>query len=256
MTWRIGSIPYLNVRPLIFGIEDQVVSTVPAQLAERLHHGQIDVGIVPVAEVFQHDQYDMLDSVAIGANGPVRSVLLFHQEPIAGLQRIAVDTASRSSVMLLRILLRMVYRIEPEFYARPLNAQLHEHPAMLMIGDAAIRYSLDPTAPRTHVLDLAAAWRDWTGLPFVFAVWAGQRGVFNDARLRTLLLTAKANGLANIETIVNTATEATPEFRREYLTRSVRYNLGAAEKKAVAQFRKYAIELGLIPSAGELRYRA
>lgn len=256
MTWRIGSIPYLNVRPLIYGIEDQVISTVPAQLAERLHQGQIDVGIVPVAEVLQHDQYDILDSVAIGANGPVRSVLLFHQTPIAQLQRIAVDTASRSSVMLLRILLRKVYRIEPEFYARPLDAQLSEHPAMLMIGDAAIRYSLDPAVRRTHVLDLAAAWQDWTGLPFVFAVWAGQRGVFSDARLRTLLLTAKANGLANIETIVKTAREATPEFRREYLTRSVRYDLGATEKKAVAQFQKYAVEFGLIPSAGELRYSA
>ena len=256
MIWRIGSIPYLNVRPLIYGIEDQVISTVPAQLAERLHQGEIDVGIVPVAAVLQHDQYDILDRVAIAANGPVRSVLLFHKEPIAELHRIAVDPASRSSVMLLRVLLRMVYRIEPEFYACPPDVQLTEHPAVLMIGDAAIRYSLAPAAPRPHVLDLAAAWRDWTGLPFVFAVWAGQRGVFNDARLRTLLWTAKAKGLANIETIVQTATEATPEFRREYLTRCVRYQLGAAEKNAIALFQKYAVELGLIPAAGELRYSA
>ena len=256
MIRRIGSIPYLNVRPLIYGIEDQVISTVPAQLAERLHQGQIDVGIVPVAEVLRHDQYDILDRVAIAANGPVRSVLLFHQEPIAELRRIAVDPASRSSVMLLRILLRMVYRIEPEFYVCPPDAQLTEHPAVLMIGDAAIRYSHAPAAPQTHVLDLAAAWRDWTGLPFVFAVWAGQRGVFNDVRLRSLLWTAKANGLANIETIVQTATEATPEFRREYLTRCVRYQLGAAEKNAIALFQKYAVELGLIPAAGELRYSA
>ena len=83
MSWRIGSIPYLNVRPLIYGIEDRVVSTVPSRLAELLHHGQLDVGIVPIAEVLRHDQYDILDSIAIGANGPVRSVLLFHREPIA-----------------------------------------------------------------------------------------------------------------------------------------------------------------------------
>lgn len=254
MSWRIGSIPFLNVRPLIYGIEDQVVSTVPAQLAERLHHRQIDVGIVPVAEVLRHDQYDILDGIAIGANGPVRSVLLFHQEPIANLHRIAVDPASRSSVMLLRILLQKVYRIEPEFYPCPRHAHLGEHPAVLMIGDAAIRYSLQPADPGTHVLDLAAAWRDWTGLPFVFAVWAGQPGVFNDARLRSLLRTAKANGLANIETIVQTATEATPEFRRDYLTHAVRYHLGAAEKEAITRFQKYAVELGLIPAAGKLRY--
>lgn len=254
MTWRIGSIPYLNVRPLIYGIEDRVVSTVPAQLAEMLHQGQLDVGIVPVAEVLQHDQYDILDNIAIAANGPVRSVLLFHSTPIAELQRIAVDTASRSSVLLLRILLRLVYRIEPEFYPRPATAKLGEHPAMLVIGDAAIRHAQLAGDRSGGVLDLGAAWREFTGLPFVFAVWAGQRGVFNDAGLRNLLRTAKANGLANIETIVQATTEATPEFRREYLTRSIRYNLGAAEKQAVAKFQQYAAELGLIPARSDLRY--
>ena len=256
MNWRIGSIPYLNVRPLIYGIEDRVVSTVPSKLAELLHAGQLDVGIVPLAEVLRSDQYDILDSIAIGANGPVRSVLLFHREPIATLRRIAVDTASRSSVMLLRILLRMVYQIEPEFYPRPPGAQLSEHPAMLVIGDAAIRYSLGNGAPRDGVLDLDAAWREFTGLPFVFAVWAGQRGVFNDAGLRDLLLTAKANGLAHIDEIVRAATEATPEFRRDYFTRYVRYDLGAPEKQAVKTFQRYAVELGLLPASYAVRYVA
>ena len=254
MSWRIGSIPYLNVRPLIYGIEDQVVPTVPSRLAELLHRGQFDTGIVPVAEVLRHDQYDILDNVAIAANGPVQSVLLFHKEPIAKLQRIAVDTSSRSSVMLLRILLRMVYRNEPEFYPRPTDAKLDEHPAMLVIGDDAIRCA--QLAGNWSVLDLSTAWREFTGLPFVFAVWAGQRGVFKDAGLRNLLLTAKANGLANIEKIVQATTEATPEFRREYLTRSIRYDLGTTEKHAVEKFQQYAAELGLIPARGELRYIA
>ena len=256
MSWRIGSIPYLNVRPLIYGIEDQVVSTVPSRLAELLHRGQFDAGIVPVAEVLRHDQYDVLDNVAIAANGPVQSVLLFHREPIAKLQRIAVDTASRSSVMLLRILLRKVYRNEPEFYARPANAIPDEHTAMLVIGDEAIRCARLASGQSVGVLDLSAAWREFTGLPFVFAVWAGQRGVFNDAGLRSLLLTAKVNGLANIEKIVQATTEATPEFRREYLTQSIRYDLGSAEKRAVALFQQYAVELGLISVRGELRYIA
>ena len=256
MSWRIGSIPYLNVRPLIYGIEDRVVSTVPSRLAELLHRGQFDAGIVPVAEVLRHDQYDILDSIAIGANGPVQSVLLFHREPIAKLQRIAVDTASRSSVMLLRILLRLVYRNEPEFYPRPVAAKLDEHPAMLVIGDDAIRYAQLAGDRPTGILDLGAAWREFTGLPFVFAVWAGQRGVFHDAGLRNLLLTAKSNGLANIEAIVQTTTEATPKFRREYLTRSIQYKLGPAEKQAVAKFQEYAVELGLIPARGDLRYVA
>jgi len=256
MSWRIGSIPYLNVRPLIYGIEDRVISTVPARLAELLHAGQLDVGIVPLAEVLRHDQYDILDDIAIGANGPVRSVLLFHREPIATLRRIAVDTASRSSVMLLRILLRMVYQIEPEFYPRPPGAKLSEHPAMLVIGDDAIRCSLGTAASQSGVLDLGAAWRELTGLPFVFAVWAGPRGVFKDAGLRDLLWTAKANGLAHIDEIVRAATEATPEFRRDYLTRSVRYDLGAPEKHAVQTFQRYAVELGLLPAGHAVRYSA
>ena len=256
MNWRIGSISYLNVRPLIYGIEDRVTATVPARLAELLHQKQFDVGIVPIAEVLRHDQYDILDSIAIGANGPVRSVLLFHREPIAKLQRIAVDPASRSSVMLLRILLRLVYQIEPEFYPRPADAKLSEHPAMLVIGDTAIRYSLGNDTATTGVLDLGAAWREFTGLPFVFAVWAGQRGVFNDAGLRNLLLTAKANGRAHIDEIVRNSTEATPEFRRDYFTNSIRYDLGAPEKQAVKTFQRYAVELGLLPASFDLRYIA
>lgn len=256
MNWRIGSIPYLNVRPLIYGIEDCVTSTVPARLAEQLYRKEFDVGIVPVAEVLCHDQYDILDRVAIGANGAVRSVLLFHNEPVASLRRIAVDTASRSSVMLLRILLQKVYRIEPEFYPRPAAAKLADHPAMLVIGDEAIRYLFGEGRQHPGILDLGTAWRELTGLPFVFAVWAGQRGVFNDAGLRNLLLTAKTNGLANIEKIVQAITEATLEFRREYLTRSIRYELGTVEKQAVARFQLYAAELGLIEKRSELRYIA
>ena len=254
MNWRIGSIPYLNVRPLIYGIEDRVVSTIPSQLAEQLREGQFDVGIVPIAEVLRHDQYDILDGIAIGANGPVRSVLLFHREPIATLRRVAVDTASRSSVMLLRILLRQVYRIEPEFYPRPVGAKPSEHPAMLVIGDDAIRCSQGNGVSSAGVLDLGAAWREFTGLPFVFAVWAGQRGVFNDAGLRNLLLTAKANGLAHIDEIVRTATEATPEFRRDYLANYIRYDLGLPEKQAVKTFQRYAVEMGLLPASFDLRY--
>ena len=156
--------------------------------------------------------------------------------------------------MLLRILLRLVYRIEPEFYPRPPAAKPDEHPAMLVIGDAAIHAAQLAGDRSTGILDLGTAWREFTGLPFVFAVWAGQRGVFTDPELRNLLLTAKANGLANIETIVQTTPTATPEFRREYLQRAIRYNLGPAEKQAVAKFQEYAAELGLIQSRGDLRY--
>ena len=226
----------------------------PSQLAEQLYRKEFDVGIVPVAEVLCHDQYDILDRVAIGANGPVRSVLLFHNAPVASLKRIAVDTASRSSVMLLRILLRKVYKIEPEFYPRPADAKLADHPAMLVIGDEAIRYLFSEGKNHPGILDLGTAWRELTGLPFVFAVWAGQRGVFNDTGLRDLLWNAKADGLAHLDEIVQNTMVGTPEFRREYFLRHIRYDLGAPEKKAIEQFQQYAVELGLVPVKSELRY--
>jgi len=253
VTWRIGSVPYLNVRPLIYGIEDQVVQCEPARLADFLYRGQFDVGMVPIAEVLLHDRYDVLDNVAIASNGAVQSVLLFHREPIANLKRVAVDTASRTSVMLLRVLLKAVYHIEPEFYARPGGAKLSDHEAMLLIGDNAIWYSQRESA---GALDLGAAWCELTGLPFVYAVWAGQRGIFADAGLRRLLLAAKANGLAHLDEIVQDALDVAPEFLRQYYTQAVRFDLGAAEKDGVRRFQQLAVEMGLVPASHDLRYVA
>jgi chorismate dehydratase len=254
VNWRIGSVPYLNVRPLIYGIEDRVAQCEPSRLADFLYRGQFEVGMVPIAEVLLHDRYDVLDRIAIASDGAVRSVLLFHRQPIAALRRVAVHTASRTSVMLLRILLKLAYRSEPEFYPRPAGAKLSDHEAMLLIGDDAIWYSLRERDPGIGVLDLGEAWRALTGLPFVYAAWAGQRGVFEDAGLRELLWAAKANGLAHLEEIVQDATEVAPEFLRQYYAQHVRYDLGVREKEAVRRFQQHAGEMGLIPASHDLRY--
>jgi chorismate dehydratase len=254
VSWRIGSVPYLNVRPLIYGIEDKVTQCEPARLADLMFRGQFDVGMVPIAEVLLHDRYDVLDRIAIASDGTVRSVLLFHRQPIPSLRRIAVHTASRTSVMLLRILLKLAYRVEPEFYPRPHGAKLNDHEAMLLIGDDAIWYSLLERDPTVGVLDLGEAWRGLTGLPFVYAAWAGQRGVFEDAGLRELLWTARANGLAHLEQIVQDASEVAPEFLRQYYAQHVRYDLGATEKEAVRRFQQYAVEMELVPASHDLRY--
>jgi chorismate dehydratase len=256
VNWRIGSVPYLNARPLIYGIEDKVTLCTPARLADLMFRNQFDAGLVPVAEILVHDQYDILDGIAIASRGPVASVFLAHREPIEKLRRIAVDPASRTSVWLLRTLLKIGYHIEPEFYPRPSGAKLSEHEAMMLIGDEAIWYATRNGAQ--PVWDLGEAWAELTGLPFVFAVWAVQRGVFkvggHRPPLQSLLRRAKADGLAHIEDIVQDATEATPEFLREYYTRNVWYELGAAEKQGLARFQQYLKELGLIEKAHDLRY--
>lgn len=241
--------PYLNARPLIYGIEEQVTLAEPGRLADLLYRGQFDAGLVPVAEVLVHDRYDVLDGVAIASNGRVESVILAHREPVEKLTRIAVTPVSRTSVWLLRVLLKARYGIVPEFYPLPAGGTLAEHVAMLMIGDEAIWYR---TRNSSALWDLGAAWKELTGLPFVYAVWALQVRVAPE--LRQLLRQAKANGLAHLEEIVQDAVEATASYRREYLTRCVSFNLDAAEKAGLRRFQEYLREFGLVESAHDLRY--
>ena len=103
------------------------------------------------------------------------------------------------------------------------------------------------------VLDLGVAWMKLTGLPFVFAAWAVQRGV-QAKPLAEMLSAAKADGLAHIEQIVQDSTEATPEFRRDYLTKHVCFDLGDAEKQGLQKFQQYVRDLGLVEQAHDLRY--
>ena len=248
---RIGGISYLNVRPLVYGIEDQVGYCEPSQLADLMYRKQFAVGIVPIAEVLLHDQYDLLDGIAIAARGAVRSVFLTHRVPLEKIQRVAVTPASRTSVWLLRVLLKVGYHIQPEFYPRPPGAKLSEHEAMLLIGDEAIWYATHHG--KQQFWDLGAAWVEMTGLPFVFAAWAFQRDT-EKAELAALLRRAKADGLAHIEQIVQDATEATPGFLREYYSNCVWYNLGDAEKRGIRRFQQYLKEMGLVTGSHDLRY--
>jgi predicted solute-binding protein len=241
-------VPYLNARPLIYGIEDQVTLAVPSRLADLMFRGQFDAALIPVAEILAHDQYDIVDNIAIASRGAVRSVFLAHREPIEKLKRVAVDPASRTSVWLLRVLLKMRYGIVPEFYPRPSGAKRTEHEAMMLIGDEAIWHATRAAAQ--PVWDLGEAWRELTGLPFVFAAWAVRPGV----TVAPLLREAKANGLAHLEEIVQDSTEATPEFRREYLTRYVCFDLGDAEKLGLRKFQQLLVEQGLVEKAHDLRF--
>jgi predicted solute-binding protein len=249
--WRIGSVPYLNARPLIYGIEDRVTLCESARLADLMHRQQFDVGLVPVAETLLHDQYDIVDGIAIAGCGAVKSVFLAHRVPVGKLKRVAVNPASRTSAWLVRVVLKQAYRVEPEFYPLTGTPNLGNHEAMMLFGDGAIWYR--HRNGDDGLLDLGEAWTEMTGLPFVFAVWAVQRGAAND-ELVGLLRKAKADGLAHIEEIVQESTEATPEFRREYLTRNVCFDLGEAEKAGLRRFQGCVKELGLIKECHELRF--
>ena len=249
--WRIGSVPYLNARPLIYGIEDQITLSPPSRLADLMCRGKFDAGLVPIAEVIRHDRYDVLDGIAIATRGRIQSVYLVHREPIEKLKRVAVDTASRTSAWLVRVILQYGYHVTPEFYPRPEGGKLSEHEAMMLIGDEALWYRTRNGSQPT--LDLGEAWVELTGLPFVFAAWALQHGV--DAKsIGGPLRAAKAQGLANIERIVQDATEATADVRREYLTKNLSYELGGLEKRGIRRFQQYVKEMRLVDDCHDLRY--
>jgi len=245
MNRRIGSVPHLNVRPLIYGIEPEMTFCTPAQLADAMHRRQFNVGLVPVAEVLLHDQYDIINGISVASFGTVCSVFLVHRVPPEQIRNISVDPASRSSVWLLRVLLAERFGIEPKFHTRAADCE-----ATFVFGDEAInRLARKPSEPR---LDLSAAWTEWTGLPFVYAVWAAQRGAA-DAGLIGKLRQAKADGLVHLDEIIAKTTEATPEIRRDYLTKRIRYDLGDAEKAGLRKFQDCLVKLKLI-ERHELRF--
>jgi chorismate dehydratase len=245
---KIGSVPYLNARPLIYGLNGLVTLCEPAELADRLRRGEFEAGMVPVAEVLAHGEYDIVDGVAIASNGPVRSVFLAHREPLAKLKRVAVTPVSRTSVWLLRVLLKQVHGIEPEFCPKPAGAMLNDHEAMLLIGDEALEFSLKQPG---KFWDLGAAWKKLTGLPFVYAVWAMRR---DNRELAETLRRTKAAGLAHLDEVVQAGRLGTPEFRREYYEKCVSFDLGPEEKKGLLKFQQYLKEAGLIAKCHELRF--
>ncbi len=230
--FRVGSVGYLNAVPLTRGIEDEVLFTTPAKLAELLRCNELDAALVSVVEVLFNPRYDILDGVAIASLGEVRSVILAHRKPIAEAREIYCDTASLTSVELLRVLLAE-QGLRPEFkqLASYDFANLPDY--TLLIGDRALDLNLGPH--EHQIWDLGAAWFELTGLPFVYAVWALRQGLEN-SQLRRQLREAYAFGQETLDHIIRTRTEYDYDFRRDYLGWHIHYHLGTDEKRGIAKF--------------------
>jgi chorismate dehydratase len=230
--FRIGSVPYLNAVPLTRGIESELIFATPAKLAEMLRRDELDAALVSVTEVLLQDRYDILDGVAIGSLGEVYSVLLAHQKPLTEAREIFCDSASLTSVNLLKVLLAE-RGLRPEFKPLESYAAAPEKDFVLLIGDRAIEFQ---RAPHTHeIFDLGTAWLELTQLPFVFAVWALRRGVEN-RELRSELRAARRFGMDTLDTIIETREEFDEDFRRDYFEWNIQFHLGEDEKRAIAKF--------------------
>ncbi len=230
--FRVGSVKALNTVPLTRGLEGEVIFTTPARLAEMLRRDELDAALVSVVEPLLNDRYDILDEIAVASLGDMKSVLLAHRQPLEEMRVVYCDTASLTSVRLLRVLLGE-RGLKPEF--KPLPDYNFDTPPdnLLLIGDAALDFLFG--GHEHNILDLGGAWFDMTKLPFVFAVWALRRGVEN-AALRRQLREARDFGLDTLDHIIRERTEYTLDFRKDYFGWHLHYHLGSDEKRGIARF--------------------
>src|SRR3954470_15623836 len=184
---RVGHIQFLNCLPIYWGLvrdgallDVELTKDTPDRLSELLVAGDLDIGPISLVEYLRHaDQLALLPDIAIGSDGPVLSVNLVTQVPLTELdgRRVALGSTSRTSVLLARMWLEQVHGVRPEYFTCPpdLTTMLLEADAAVLIGDTALRATYDAPRRGLAVHDLGAAWREWSGLPMVFAVWAARR---------------------------------------------------------------------------------
>jgi len=253
---RLGVVSYLNAMPLVHGLERDprfaLVRDVPSRVAEMLHAGEVDLGMIPSVE-YAAGEYAIVPGIAIGSRGPVRSVNLFHRRPLAGVRKVALDVSSRTSVVLARILLRERLGHDPEYVSMgpPVEAMLGAADAALVIGDPALYFRGD-----AERVDLGEEWTARTGLPFVFAFWAGRLGVVDEAGIARLqqALRAGQGAVAEIAAQYNGLGAGRGAESEAYLRRNIVFDLGEAERAGLREFYRRAHALGLIPRVPELRF--
>jgi chorismate dehydratase len=241
--FRVGSVKALNTVPLTRGLEDEIIYTTPARLAEMLRRDELDAALVSVVEPLLNDRYDILDEIAVASLGEVKSVLLAHRQPLEQMREVFCDTASLTSVRLLRVLLAE-RGLKPEFKPLPDYNFTAPPDNLLLIGDPALDFLFG--GHEHEILDLGAAWFEMTKLPFVFAVWALRRGVENNA-LRHQLREARDFGLDTLDHIIRERTEYTLDFRKDYFGWHLHYHLGSDEKRGIARFMELLRKHGFGP---------
>ena len=230
--FRIGSVPYLNAAPLTRDLAGELIFAPPSKLAEMIRRDELDAALVSITEVLMNDRYDILDGIAIASLGEVYSVLLAHKKPLAKATEVFCDTASLTSVNLLKVLLAEK-NLFPKFVPLESYEAAKEKDFVLLIGDRAIEFQ---RSPHSHeISDLGSAWTEMTNLPFVYAVWALRRGIENK-ELRHELRAAKHFGMETLEHIIETREEFDADFRRDYFEWHIHYHLGEDEKRAIAKF--------------------
>ena len=258
---RLGAVSYLNVRPLVYGLDTRpdlvtVRFDVPSVCAQLLEEGAIDLGMVPSIAHLDRAGDRIVSGVCIGSDGPVASVALFTRVPVDRIRRLALDTSSRTSAVLTRILCARRFGIDPAFLPHPpdLDAMLAAADAALLIGDPAL--FVDYRAAGAEKIDLGAVWTDMTGLPFVWAFWAG-RADAADADIVALLNEAAEQGMARSDDIADAYCASRPDRRplaRRYLRENLMFRLTPRAIDGLKTYYREAAALRLASGADELSF--
>jgi len=263
---RVGHIQFLNCLPLYWGLMRSgallgvdLHKDTPDQLNSALVRGDLDIGPISLVEYLRHaEDLLLLPDLAVGSDGPVQSVNLVSTVPLADLdgRRVALGSTSRTGVLLARMLLESRHGVQPEYFRCPpdLTEMLLEADAGVLIGDAALRARFDAPSRGLHVTDLGEAWRDWTGLPMVFAVWAVRRefaaahpGLVKD--VHEAFLASRALCLSELDEVARAAARWEP-FSEQTLAdyfRALDFALGERQVSGLREFARLAAARGEAP---------
>lgn len=263
---RVGHIQFLNCLPLYDGLvrsgallDVELHKDTPDRLSDALLAGDLDIGPISLVPALQHaDELSLLPGIAVGSDGPVLSVVLVGTRPPDQLDgaHVALGSTSRTSVLLTQMLLEQRYGLHPTYAVMPpdLNVMLQEADAAVLIGDAALRATYDAPRLGLHLTDLGAAWKDWTGLPMVFAVWAARRD-YAQAHpdlvrgVQQAFTSSLANSLANIDEVAKRAARW-EVFDADVLAgyfRALDFRLGERQQQGLAEFARRAALTGVVP---------
>lgn len=258
---RVGSVQYLNALPLVHGLDSRpelfsLAFDVPSKCASMLHDKSVDLALIPTIEYVRRSDYLVVPDIAVASEGPVASVAVFTKRPTTAIRSIAIDSSSRTSVALLKILCARWFDIEPKFVImRPdLEAMLKRCDAALLIGDTALFTEHETTD--LEKIDLGEEWTHMTNLPFVWAFWVGRPGIVEKSHLEALLK-AREEGVSALDAIAEKHGSDDEEYAgraQSYLRDNVHFDLTERAITGLKEFYKSAYELGIVQQAATLRF--
>lgn len=236
---RVGIVNYLNTRPLLYGLQRQPIANLidligdyPAKVAELLKKGEIDVGLIPVAVIPQLPSYHVVGNYCIGTQGEIASVALFSEVPMNEIKKVYLDYQSRTSVALLKFLMKEYWGISPEIIqatGEDYRNEIKGTTGGLVIGDRA----LEQRKISTFIYDLGSEWRKITGLPFVFAAWVSIKPLPD--QFIQVFDKANAVGLNHIDEIVSAIPYELYDLKK-YYSLHLSYELDEAKQRGMNHF--------------------